>query len=102
MQIQNLATVLVATTAGGTFVLTADEAAAAANNGMTQVILNPDVDIVLVDAAGTAAAVPGTVANSPLVCPAGMPTIISHRSGPMKAISTSGNATVKRAIGYGA
>jgi hypothetical protein len=97
MQITNLSTASVDTTAGGTFILTAQEASD--NQGMVCVIVNPDVDISLVDALGTAAATPGTVANSPLVCPAGVPTVIAHRSGPLKAISTSGTATVKRAIG---
>lgn len=99
MQIINLATASVDTTAGGTFVLTVDEANDGVQRGMTCVVLNPSVDIVLVDNQGSAAAVPGTVANSPWVCPAGVPTVISHRSGPMKAISTSGTATVKRSIG---
>ena len=99
MQIINLATASVATTAGGTYVLTAEEAAKGLQNGMTCVVLNPDVDIVLVDPLGTAAEVAGTVANSPWVCPAGVPTVIAHRSGPLKAISTSGTATVKRSIG---
>ena len=99
MQIRNLATVSVATTAGGTYILTPQEAAEGMTSGMTYVVVNPDVDIVLVDPLGTAAAVPGTVANSPLVCPAGSPTTILHRSGPLKAISTSGTATVKRSIG---
>ena len=102
MQIQNLATVSVGTTAGGTFILTAAEANEGLQKGMTCVVVNPSVDIVLVDALGTSAAVPGTVANSPWVCPAGVPTIIQHRSGPLKAISTSGISDVKRSIGYGA
>jgi hypothetical protein len=102
MQILNLATVPVDTTAGGTFILTVDEAKDGVSRGMTCVVVNPSVDIVLVDAQGTAAATPGTVANSPWVCPAGVPTVINHRSGALKAISTSGTATVKRSIGYGA
>lgn len=101
MQILNLPTASVPTTAGGTFILTAAEAADGLARGMTCVVINPDVDIVLVDSQGSAAGVPGTVANSPWVCPAGTPTVIQHRSGPIKAISTSGTATVKRSIGCG-
>lgn len=100
MQIINLATVAVETTAGGTFVLTVDEGKEGTTRGMTCVVLNPSVDIALVDAQGLNTVTPGTVANSPFVCPAGVPTIIEHRAGPLKAISTSGTATVKRAIGY--
>jgi hypothetical protein len=105
MQILNLATASVDTTAGGSFVLTAAEATLGVSQGMTCVVVNPSVDIVLVDGGGTSPApggVAGTVANSPWVCPAGVPTVITHRSGPLKAISTSGTATVKRSIGYGA
>lgn len=97
MQIKNLATASVAATAGGTFILTVDEANA--QQGMTCLIVNPDVEIALVDNQGVAAAVPGTFANSPVVCPAGVPTTILHTSGPIKAITASGTATVKRAIG---
>lgn len=99
MQVINLATASVDTTAGGTYILTVDEANDGASRGMTCVVVNPDVDIVLVSAQGNAARTPGTVANSPWVCPAGVATVISHRSGPLKAISTSGTATVKRSIG---
>lgn len=91
MRIVNMATVSVATTAGGTALLTA---AQGATLGMQCVIVNPDVDIVLVDNQSV-----GTVANSPLVCPAGAATTIAHRAGVLKAISTSGTATVKVAIG---
>ena len=99
MQIINLPTASVDTTAGGTLVLTAAEAADGVSRGMTCVVLNPDIDIVLVDNQGSAAVTPGTVANSPWVCPAGVPTVIEHRSGPLRAITSSGTATVKRSIG---
>ena len=99
MQIINLATASVDTTAGGTFILTAAEAADAVSRGMVCVVVNPDIDIILVDNQGSAATVPGTAANSPWVCPAGVPTVIEHRSGPLKAITASGTATVKRSIG---
>lgn len=103
MQIINLNTVNVDTTAGGTFLLTSDQALATQARGMTCVVVNPSVDIALVDASGTSPVPPGvagTYANSPLICPAGVPTTIAHRAGPMKAISSSGTATVKVAVGY--
>lgn len=104
MQIVNLATVSVETTAGGTEIFSSSAARIATNEGMTSIILNPSVDIVLVDAgglqvsSGVPGAVAGTVANSPLVCPAGLPTVIEHRSGPIRGISTSGTSTVKVAV----
>ena len=111
MQVVNLATVAVATTAGGTEIFSSAQARIATTEGMTAVILNPSVDIVLVDAGGTIVtsqiplidgtglgAVAGTVANSPLVCPAGVPTVVAHRSGAIRGISTSGTSTVKVAV----
>lgn len=103
MQITNLATVSVDTS--GTNLISLAQAQAATQAGMDCMIINPSVDIVLVDAGGASpsspvpSAVAGTVANSPLVCPAGVPTILLHRSGVVRAISTSGTATVKVALG---
>ncbi len=113
MQIVNLATVSVATSA--TVIFAAATAKIATTEGMDAIAINPSVDIALVDAsgagaiaAGTAAgtnfnavipgAVAGTVANSPLVCPANVTTIVTHRSGAVVGISTSGTATVKVAV----
>ena len=113
MKIANLATVSVATSA--TVIFAADTAKIATTWGMGAIAINPSVDIVLVNAggagaiaAGTASATPdpgpvpgsvaGTVANSPFVCPAGVATIVEHRSGPIVGISTSGTATVKVAV----
>jgi len=91
MRIINLATVAATTAAGGTALLTA---AQGATMGMQCVVVNPSVDIVLVDQQAV-----GTVANSPFVCPAGTATTIAHRAGVLNAISTSGTANVKVAIG---
>lgn len=98
MQIKHLATVSVNDSTGA-FILTTDEANKYAQQGMVCVTVNPDVDIVLVDALGASAEVPGTAANSPWTCPAGSPTTILHRSGPLRALSVTGTATVKRSIG---
>ena len=89
MRIVNTALVSVLTST--TALLTAAQTGIA---DMLCVIVNPSVDIVIVDNQSI-----GTVANSPLVCPAGAPTIIAHRAGVLKAISTSGTASVKVAIG---
>ena len=97
MQITNLAAASIPTTAGGTDLVT--NAQMLAVQGAYCIVVNPSVDIALVDNQGSSAAVPGTVANSPFVCPAGLPTVILHRSGNLKAISTSGTATVKVGIG---
>lgn len=105
MQVVNLATVSVATTAGGTEIFSSAAARIATSEGMDSLVLNPSVDIVLVDANGSSVsspipgAVAGTVANSPFVCPAGVPTVIQHRSGAVRGISTSGTATVKVGVG---
>lgn len=107
MQVVNLATVSVTTT--GTVIFTEDQARACTTLGLEAVGINPSVDVVLIDptagggayanipnAAGTGqGAVAGTVANSPWVCPVGVCTTVLHRSGALKAISTSGTATVK-------
>ena len=101
MRIVNLPTVSVDTTAGGTELLSADAARIAATEGMTALVVNPSVDIYLVAAAGNGisssipGAVVGTAANSPFYCPAGVPTVIEHRSGPVRAISSSGTSTVR-------
>lgn len=103
MQIINLATVNVDTTAGGTFILTSQQALDAQGRGMTAVVVNPSVDIALVDASGNSPVPPGVVgtyANSPFVCPANTPTVITHRAGPLKAISSAGTSVVKVAVGY--
>lgn len=105
MKVVNFATVAVDTTAGGTELFSSAQARIATSEGMESIFVNPSVDIVLVDAGGTivSSAIPGaiagTVANSPLVCPASTSTEIAHKSGPVRAISTSGTATVKIAAG---
>ena len=92
MQITNLATVSVATTAGGSVLVTGAQMNTIV--GASYVYVNPSVPIVLVDNNSV-----GTAANSPLVCPAGTFTEISHKQGTLKAISLNGTATVKVAIG---
>lgn len=105
MKIVNLATVAVDTTAGGTEIFSSAAARIATTEGMGCVIVNPSVDIVLVDAGGllVTSAIPGAVvgtsANGAAVCPAGIPTEIRHKSGPIRAISTSGTSTVKITVG---
>ena len=107
MKLVNLATVSVATTAGGTEILSEAAARIASTEGLICAIINPSVDIVLVDAGGlivTSAvpgAVAGTVANSAVVCAAGVPNIVIHRAGPLRGISTSGTATVKITLAEG-
>lgn len=100
MQIANLATVSINT--NGEVLITSAQATAAIQCGLDSVAINPSVDIVLVGQASQFAGIPGvvdgTVANSPLVCPAGAVTVVQHRSGPINAISTSGTATVKVAL----
>lgn len=104
MQIVNLATVTVDTTAAGSEILSSALATTAMSNGMNCIVINPSVDIVLVDAGGASpnpnipGAVVGTVANSPFVCPANIPTVVLHRGGAVRGIS-SGSATVKRGLG---
>ena len=105
MKVVNLATVSVDTTAGGTEIFSAAAARLATSEGMGCIVVNPSVDIALVDAGGlnissvVPGAVAGTAANSPFVCPAGIPTEIRHRSGPVRAISSSGTSTVKIGVG---
>ena len=106
MKIVNLATVSVDTTAGGTEIFSAAAAKIAASEGMNCVVINPSVDIVLVDPDGAGpfssqipGAVAGTSANSPFLCPAGAATVVLHRSGPVRGISTSGTSTVKVGVG---
>lgn len=101
MRVVNLATVSVDTTAGGTEVFSSAAARIATTEGMEAIVINPSVDIALVDPGGSqiSSAIPGAVvgtyANSPFYCPAGVPTVILHRSGPIRAISSSGTSTVK-------
>ena len=101
MKVVNFATVSVVATGNGTEIFSVDQARIATSEGLEAIVVEPTVDIMLIDAGGaqiTSAipgAVAGTVANSPLRCPAGVPTVALHRSGPMRAISSSGTATVK-------
>lgn len=101
MKVVNLATVSVVATGNGTLLLTEAQARIATSEGLDSVVVNPSVDIVLVDSGGSVVtssvpdAIAGTTSNSPFVCPASTPTVISHRSGALRAISTSGTATVK-------
>ena len=104
MQVVNLATVSVATTAGGTEIFSSAAARIATSEGMNCLVINPSVDIALVDAGGTLpssnipGAIEGTVANSPFVCPAGVPTVVLHRGGAVRAIA-SATSTVKIGVG---
>lgn len=103
MQPVNLPTVVV--TAAGNVILDQATAVAATKAGVDTLIINPSVDIVLVDptdggwAQQIPGAVAGSVANSPITCPANTPTLISHRGGMVKGISTGADSTVKRALG---
>ena len=107
MKVVNLATVSVPTTAGGTEIFSSEQARIATSEGMKSIIVNPSTDIAIVDAGGllvTSAipgAVAGTAANSPFVCPAGIPTEIAHRSGPVRAIATASTSTVKVGVAEG-
>lgn len=101
MKVVNLATVAVDTTAGGTEIFSSAAARIATTEGLEAVVIEPTVDIMLVDAGGlqvTSAipgAVVGTAANSSLRCVAGVQTTVRHRSGPLRAISSAGTSTVK-------
>lgn len=101
MKITNFATVPVDTTAGGTEILSIAAAKAATTDGMEAVIIEPSVDIMLVDAGGATplstipGAVAGTAANSAARCPANVGTTVMHRGGPLRAISSAGTSTVK-------
>ena len=105
MKVINLATVTVDTTAGGVEIFSSAAARIATTEGLNCVVINPSVDISLVDAgglqisSGIPGAVVGTVANSPFVCPAGIPTEVKHNSGALRAIAGA-SSTVK--IGLGA
>lgn len=99
MQIVNFPTVVVDNVTGG-LILTAAQAQALTAEGMNYVGINPSVDAVLVDATlgghpNVPGSVKGTTANSPWTCPANTVTTVQHRSGPVYAISTAGNSTVK-------
>lgn len=111
MKVVNLATVAVDATAGGTIIFSEAQARIATTEGMESIFINPSAEVVLVDSdglnpssqipnlAGTGnGAVPGTVANSPLTCPANTVSEIAHRSGPVRVIG-SGATTVKIAVG---
>lgn len=103
MQIINLAPVVVDNV--GVEILTSAQAKAATTAGLEAVGINPSIDIVLVDDTlsnnpyGIPGAIPGSVANSPWVCPANTVTVVKHRSGPIRAISTGANSTVKTSLG---
>lgn len=59
--------------------------------GMEAVVVTPATEIRIVGSAGPSGlGVAGTVANSPLICPGGVPTTIAHYGGPLKAICASG------------
>lgn len=96
MQVINIATVSVST---GNNLLSTDQVNALQAFNIAWVVVNPSVDIVLVavtdDAGGFPGAVAGTTSNAPVTCPANTDTWILHRAGNLKAISTSGTATVK-------
>lgn len=104
MKVVNLATVTVDTTAGGTEIFSSAAAKIATTEGMGCVIIEPTIDIFLVDPGGAqiSSAIPGavvgTAANSACRCPAGVPTTILHRSGPLRAIG-SASTTVKVTVG---
>lgn len=101
MKVVNLATVSVPTTAGGTEIFSSAAARIATIEGLDAVVINPSTDIALVDSGGlivTSAipgAVAGTAANSACLCPAGVPTVVQHRSGALRAIAVTATATVK-------
>jgi hypothetical protein len=108
MKIVNFAAASVDTTGGtGGTILSADAAKAGLAVGMEYVSINPSVDIRLVDPTGGTAypnipgAIAGTIANSPFICPAGVPTMVRHRGGEIRGISSSGTATVLYALSVG-
>ena len=90
-RIINLATVSVPTTAGGTHLLTS---AQQATDNLCEVHIRSDVAIAIVDGGAD-----GTYANSPDRLEAGVWYVKRHLSGPIKAISSSGTATVQVALG---
>lgn len=76
-------------------VLVTDAQMQAAIGGMC-VIVNPSLDIVIVDGATGV----NSATLSPVICPAGTPTVIDHSSGPLRANAVGASpATVKVAIG---
>lgn len=105
MKIVNFAAASVGT--GGGTILAADAAKAGLAAGMEYVCINPSVAVTLVDPTGGTAysnipgAIAGTVANSPFVCPAGVPTMVKHRGGEIKGISSAGTASVLYALAVG-
>lgn len=98
MRIVNLATVTVDTTAGGVVLVT--DAQMRAVSGAVAVVVNPVSDIYLVqDQVMGGDDVVGTAANSPFYCPAGIPTVIAHTRGPLRAITASGSSVTRVGIG---
>lgn len=81
-------------TDGGKILVT--DAQMQAATGATCIIVNPSLDIVIVDGnTGVNSAL-----LSPVICPAGQPTVISQTSGPLRANAVGASpATVKVAIG---
>lgn len=104
MKIVNFAAASVDTTATGTTILSADAARAGLAIGMEYVCINPSVAVTLVDPTGGTAyanipgAIAGSVANSPFVCPAGVPTMVRHRGGEIRGISSAGTSSVLYAL----
>lgn len=101
MKVVNLATVSVPTTAGGTEIFSSAAAIIATTEGLTAVIIDSSTDICLVDAGGSQVtsqipgAVVGTAANSAAKIFAGVPYVVTHRSGPLRAIAVTATSTVK-------
>ena len=91
MRIVNMDAASILATGTGSVLVTDAEVRAA--EGAVSVFVNPSVAISIVDGKV------GTVANSPVSCPAGVFTEIAHRAGTLFALSSSGTATVLRAIG---
>lgn len=89
----------------GDTILTVDQAKAGGTEGMEYVCINPSVAIVLVSAQGAHPNIPGSVAgtaaNSPFTCAANTPTMVAHRGGEIKGITTGGASTVKFALAEG-
>lgn len=103
MQIVNFDPMPVDTTATGIVILTSAQATAGLSEGFEALALNPDVAIVLISSIGVHPNIPGskagTVANSPFVCAANTVTMVAHRGGEVRGISTAGTATTKFALG---
>lgn len=92
MRVVNLPGPITVLAASATTIVT--DAQMQAASGAVCVVVEPTVDIMLVDGTGE-----GTAANSPFRCLAGVQTVISHRSGPLLAIALVTDSTVKVAIG---